>query len=203
METIPASALDIFHRNARILITGYSDSGKSVLTKSLIEKYSSKFDRIITVGATYTGSDKIKRDDDFDPLLNKINGSTLVVYDDILLERKLVQTAASAYIKARHTNTSCIFISQSLFHSCKFYRTIVLNCTHVFLLRLRDLRQLEVFGRTFLNRIQIETFIKVYKKFVIKKQYGHILIDFTKDFENKLAIRTNTVGADKQIAIKF
>ena len=48
--TYQGSVADIFNVPARLIIAGYSNSGKSVLCRKIIEKYHSKFKQILYCG---------------------------------------------------------------------------------------------------------------------------------------------------------
>ena len=74
------------------------------------------------------------------------------------------------------------------------YRTITLNLTAIVLLRIRDTRQVSLFGKTFLNNDKITDFIALFKKLVYDDgNYGYLLFDFTKFSESPLALRTHII----------
>ena len=67
------------------------------------------------------------------------DGNTLYILDDCFLEANESKYVANAFTKGRHENISTIFITQNLFFSGKFARSIALNCSHYILMRTRDL----------------------------------------------------------------
>jgi len=204
--TIPGLELDIFHQPARLLISGFSGSGKSYLVSKLILKYRDRFSRVIVVGSDLDrdNSLNIERCDNFNPLIdNEINGHILVIYDDVLYNKKIVETAAEVFIRGRHLNISSIFLTQNIFFSNKHFRIISINTTHVILLRSRDIKQVRCFASSFLTDTQIESFIRLYKKWVMHEKFKYVLIDFTKDIDSPLAIRKNIVNEDYEVGVSL
>lgn len=100
-------------------------------------------------------------------------------------------TIANVYVRSRHMNTVSIYLTQNIFHSSKFFRTISLNSSHVLLFSMRDMRQIGVFSRTFLDSYKSKKFVAMYKKFILGRPYGYILVDFTQLHRSKLIFRTN------------
>jgi len=204
--SISSTELDIFHQPARLLISGFSGSGKTFLVTRLIEKYRERFSRIIVVGSDldHSGGLNIERCDNFNPLIdNEINGHILIIYDDVLYNKKIIETAAEVFIRGRHLNISSIFLTQNIFFSNKHFRIISINTTHVILLRSRDIKQVKCFASSFLTDVQIESFIRLYKKWVMREKFKYVLIDFTKDIDSPLAIRKNIVNEDYEVAVSL
>ena len=193
-DVVNSDELNLFIQPARIALVGNSGSGKTSLFKRLIEKYKDIFQDIIVIGGDLTaipGVPHLKRDDDFNPLTEDLNGRTLILFDDCIYDKKILKIAAESFTKIRHKNCSVVLCSQNLFFNSNEYRTILHNLTHLFLLRIRCLKQLTNFARSFLSRDQIDNFIEIYKKTVLKEKYRYIVIDYTKDFDSVLMIRSN------------
>ena len=189
--------LNIFHKPARLLICGNSGSGKSSLLVALLQKYRNNFDLVVVIGADLEGVESldIKRDDDFNPLLDAVKGEkTLVIFDDCIFNQKQMKVASESFVRARHLGVSLIFLSQNLYLQDRNYRVIGLNVTHVFLLKQRDLKQIILYAKSFLEDNLVQKFVDVYKKIVLKIKYNYILIDFTKDYDSPLLIRSNLTG---------
>ena len=93
-----------------------------------------------------------------------------------------------------------VLCSQNLFFNSNEYRTILHNLTHLFLLRIRCLKQVTNFSRSFLTREQIDVFIEIYKKTVLKEKYRYIVIDYTKDFDSILMLRSDIFDEDYEKA---
>ena len=64
----------------------------------------------------------------------------------IFLEAIESKFVVNAFTIGYHENISTIFITQNLFFSGKFARSIALNCSHYILMRNHNLDQIEVLG---------------------------------------------------------
>ena len=142
-----------------------------------------------------------KGDEAYNPLTRTTKTRILVVYDDFMMDASSVKTIANVFCKGRHANISSVYLNQSLFHANPFRRTIALNATHFLILRMRDVSQIRYFAKTFLVKAKIETFAEIYKMYVEQREYGHILVDFTKPSTSKLLVRSNIVGPGYEKAI--
>ena len=74
----------------------------------------------------------IKRNDNFNCMIDDYESPILVVYDDILMNKKLLSEAADIFCRGRHMKISVIVLSQNLFFSCKYFRAISLNSCYSF-----------------------------------------------------------------------
>ena len=199
--SVNESDVDIFKQPARILIAGISGCGKSFFVSRLIGKYRKYFNQIIVIGSDLENCEglDVKRDDIFSPLVDDFKGSILVIYDDIILNKKLLSDAADIFCRGRHMKISVIVLSQNLFFSCKYFRLISLNSSHIILFRNRNLKQISCFAQSFLMKNDIEFFLILYRKVVLKQQYSYILIDFTKTIEDILAIRSLVANENYEV----
>ena len=204
METphFPESVLNLFNQPARIIIAGYSNSGKSEICKRLIEMYHDTFQHIL-----YCGVDSHPLQDNpvINPkltvtteILNPFDftylGSVLFVLDDCFLEAVENKNVVDAFTKGRHKLISTIFITQNLFFSGKHARNIALNCSHYLLMRNRDLSQIETLGRQIYGKSNGKDFLNIYKKALSQNTYGYLLIDLGPSTPEKLQLRTNITG---------
>ena len=155
------SEINIFHRPARLLISGYSGSGKSSLVSALVKQYRESFERVFILGSDLENSKElnITHDDDFNPFQEHLTGSTLLIFDDVIYNKTLINLAGEIFVKGRHLNVSSIFITQNLFLSNNNFRQISLNASHVILLRHRDEKQIICFARTFLSDQKTKQFL--------------------------------------------
>ena len=64
---------------------------------------------------------------------------------------------------------------------------------------MRDLNQISCFGKTFLTKNQVDTFLILYKKIVLRQKYSYLLIDFTKNSEDALAIRSLVANENYEV----
>ena len=90
--------------------------------------------------------------------------SSLFIFDDVIFNPRIMKVATEYFTRERHKNVSLIFCTQNLFLADKAYRTITLNLTAAFLRRIRDTRQVSLYGKTFLNSDKITDFIALFKK---------------------------------------
>ena len=199
------SDINIFEESARLIIAGSSGSGKSYFVSRLIRKYRKYFNNVIVIGTNLENIEDldVKRDDNFNPLLNELLGRTLVIFDDVLYNKEKLLIASDSYVRARHNNTSLIFLTQNIYFSNPNYRVISLNCTHIVIFRNRDIKQISCFGRTFLENEDVKTFVNLYKKEVLDKKYGYILVDFTKNMNDPLILRTYVADETHQKVFKL
>jgi len=197
--------LDIFDTPARIIVAGYSNSGKSELVKKIIKKYHHKFNDIIICGIAEHSLQKdphIGRKLSVYPHiinpLSEVNmfdkGNILYILDDIFLEAVENKHVVDAFTKGRHLNISTIFITQNLFFSGKYARNISLNCSHYILLKQRDLNQVQCLGRQLYGSSKAKEFVEIYKKCLQYQSYGYLLVDLGIKCSEDYQFRTNIVG---------
>ena len=114
----------------------------------------------------------------------------MVIYDDIILNKKLISDATDIFYRGRHMKININVWSQNSFFNCQFFRVISLNATHIVLFRMCDLKQISCYGKTLLTKNKVETFLILYKKLVLKQKYSYRLIVFTQTSEDVSAIRS-------------
>ena len=201
-STYPGDIINLFKVPARVIIAGYSNSGKSEMCKNLIEIYHENFQHVLYCGvethslqsneelnSKMTVSSEILNPFDFTYL-----GSILFVLDDCFLEAVENKNVVDAFTKGRHKSISTIFITQNLFFSGKHARNIALNCSHYILMRNRDLAQVETLGRQIYGKSNGKNFLDIYKKALTQNTYGYLLIDLGPTTPELLQLRTNIIG---------
>lgn len=196
------NSIDIFKVPSRIIIAGYSNSGKSEFCKKLIEKYHTNFQHILYCG---TDSHPLQNDEKINDkltvsptILNPFDyshvGNLLFILDDCFLEAVEDKNVVDAFTKGRHKSISTIFITQNLFFSGKHSRNISLNCSHYVLMRNRDMGQIELLGRQLYGKGLGGEFLQIYKKALSVNKYGYLLIDLGPNTPEELQLRTNVLG---------
>ena len=201
--SFPNSVTDIFNVPARIIIAGYSNSGKSVLCSRIIEKYHAKFKQILycgvdshplqdneEIGSKLTVSSEILNP--FEYVFH--NENLLFILDDCFLEAVENKNVVDAFTKGRHKNISTIFITQNMFFTGKHSRNVSLNCSHYLLLRNRDMGQIETLGRQLYGKGKGNDFLAIYKKALSVNNYGYLLVDLASTTPDSLQLRTNITG---------
>lgn len=205
METFTENELNIFHHPARIIISGYSNSGKSELVHQLIKKYHHLFKKILICGIPhhplqnhpdisnklFISPNIINPLDNNDPFDSK---GILFILDDCFIEATKNEIVVDAFIKGRHSNISTILVTQNLFLSGKHSRNISLNTSHFILLRQRDIAQIQCLARQLFGAKKSSAFVDIYKQVVFRKPYSYILIDLSINTPECLQFRSNIVG---------
>ena len=193
METhtlIPESDIDLFFKPARLIICGFSNSGKSYLAELIVEKYIDRFEKIVCIGGDFS-NEKIERIDDFQPFGHNLNGNLLLIVDDSILNKNRMQLCSSVFTKGRHEKISIILISQSLYPNCAYFRMCALNATHYIVFRTRDMSQISRFSSTFVQSEKKNEFLTLYRKEVLGRKFGYIVLDFVQEFNSPLCLRTD------------
>ena len=200
--TFPNSVTDIFKIPSRIIIAGYSNSGKSEICRKLIELYHDNFHHILYCGVEshvlqshpVINSKLTVTTDILNPFDYTYLGNILFILDDCFLEAVENNHVVDAFTKGRHKHISTVFITQNLFFSGKHARNIALNCSHYILMRNRDLSQIETLGRQIYGKCHAKEFLNIYKKALTMNTYGYLLIDLGPNTPDTLQLRTNIVN---------
>ena len=209
-KCFPEEAVNVFRYPARIVVAGASNSGKSYLVKSLIQKYHQHFTHIFICGVTehelkndlnikdklYLSKDIIDPTKEVDEYEAK-NSNILLILDD--LQRPTVESPIifDTFTMGRHKNISICLIQQNLFLHGKFARDIALNASHFILLRMRDLSQVQTLARQIYGRGKMSQDItELYKKVVLNRPFGYLMIDLALNTPSELQLRSNIVGEE-------
>lgn len=158
----------------RMLICGNSGSGKTNMLLDLIHRLSGTFKNIyiccrskeeplyeylekqIPEGLTFI---ECLEKEDY-PVLEDIPDTTLIVFDDLVLEKDQ-STIAEFFIRSRKKNISCVYISQSYFKTPKIIRS---QCNYVVLKKINSNRDLSLILGDFPLDITLPELKKVYSK---------------------------------------
>jgi hypothetical protein len=157
-----------------MLICGSSGSGKTNMLLDLIHRLSGTFKDIIICcrskeeplydyleskipcGLAFKECQCIE---DY-PLLDDIDDSTLVVFDDLVLEKDQTRIG-EFFIRGRKKGISCIYISQSYFMTPKIIRS---QCNYIVLKKINSNRDLSLILADFPLDITLEELKKIYQK---------------------------------------
>ena len=191
--------INLFYNPARIIIGGYSNSGKTILCQKLIEQNHEKFNHILYCG---TDSHELQSHSDIGSkitvspeILNPFEyahlGALLFILDDCFLEAVEDKNVVDVFTKGRHKNISTIFITQNLFFSGKHARNIALNCSHYILMKNRDMNQIETLARQIFGKGKGKDFVNIYKKALSMNPFGYLLVDLGANTPEPLQLRTN------------
>lgn len=200
--------LDLFREPARLIIAGFTNSGKSHLSTRLILKYHNSFDRILICGVSHHSllehpliSGKLRVHEqiidplhDRNPLLpKKEQESVLFLLDDTYSEAVNSKIVLDSFVKGRHQNLTVILITQNIFFTGKYARDIALNASHYFLLRNRDLSQIECLGRQLFGKTHAKDLVEIYETVVQATPHGYLLIDLSPGTPVQLRLRSYVV----------
>ena len=185
------------HSPSRVIIAGYSNSGKSYICTKLIEKYHQEFSHVVICGVekhalqqrfpNITVSREI-----IDPLQYQIdNEAILFVLDDTFMEAINSKFVVESFTKGRHSNLSVILVTQNIFGQGKYARTIALNASHFILTRNRDICQIETLFRQLFGKKRVQDATDVYRKAVYSQPFGYLLIDIGPRTPDILQLRSN------------
>ena len=101
----------------------------------------------------------------------------LVVFDDMITDmesnKKLSPTVTELFLRGRKLNISIVFISQSYF---KVPKTIRLNATHYFIVKIPNKRELQQIASNIFFDIDFIGFMKLYEDYT-KEPYSFLVND--------------------------
>ena len=91
------------------------------------------------------------------------------------------------FLRGRKLNISLVFISQSYF---KIPKTIRLNATHYFTMKIPNKKELQQIASNHSSDIDFKDFMKIFKDYT-KEPYSFLLKDTTLSSNNPLRFRKN------------
>ena len=118
-------------------------------------------------------------------------GKILIVFDDMIADmlsnKKLNPKVTELLIRGRKLNISLVFITQFYFVVSK---TIRLNSTHYFVMKISNKRELQQIAFNHSSDIDFQDFMNLYKK-CTANPYSLLVIDTTLASDNPLCFRKN------------
>ena len=198
------------HHPSTMIICGPSCSGKTTFTKKILEHSNSIFSPypprfVVLIYETWQCCyDEmlqqkyihlaIKGLSDMNYLKeifedNKSKSGTLLIIDDQM--QYIDQNVVSIFtIYSHHYNVSCLLLTQSLFLSNKFYRTVSLNSNYIVLMKnTRDnssITHLAKQTHPFRTRFVTDSYLDA-----TRKPYTHLLLDLRQETPEEIRIRGN------------
>ena len=82
--------------------------------------------------------------------------------------KKLSSIVTELFIRGRKLNISLVFITQSYF---KVPKDVRLNCTHFFIVKIPNKRELQQIALNNSSDISSDDFINIYKKYTVKQYF--------------------------------
>ena len=124
--------------------------------------------------------------DDYNPTKKR---RMLVVFDDMIANmesnKNLSPIVSELFLRRRKLKISLAFISQSYF---KVSKTIRLNATHYFIMKIPNKRKLQQIASNHSSDIDFKAFMKIYKEYT-KEPYSFLVTDATFSSDNPLRFR--------------
>ena len=87
---------------------------------------------------------------------------------DMINNKKLNSIVTKLFIRGRKLNISLVFITQSYF---KVPKEVRLNCTHFFIVKIPNKRELQQIALNHSSDISSDDFINIYKKYTVKQYF--------------------------------
>ena len=106
---------------------------------------------------------------------------------DMESNNKLSPIVTELFLRGRKLNISLVFISQFYF---KVHKTISINATHSFIMKIPNRRELRQIASSHLFDIDFKDFMKLYKEYT-KEPYSFLVNDTTLSSDNPLRFRKN------------
>ena len=135
--------------------------------------------------------DVYKNIQDYSPRKNR---KVLIVFDDMIADminnKKLNPIVTELFIRGRKLNIYIVFITQTCF---KVPKDVRLNCTHFFIMKIRNKRELQQIALNHLSDIDFKDFMKIFKKYNAEP-YSFLVNDTTLPTNDALRFRKNLLG---------
>ena len=132
--------------------------------------------------------DVYKTLEDYNPTTKK---RVLIVFDNMIADMKsnknLNPEVTELLLRGGKLNICLIFISQSYF---KIPKTIRLNATHYFTMKIPNKKELQQIASNHSSDIDFKDFMKIFKDYT-KEPYSFLLNDTTLSSNNPLRFRKN------------
>ena len=115
----------------------------------------------------------------------------ILIIDDMIVDmeynKKLSFIVTELCFRGRKLNISLVFISQPYF---KVPKTVRLNTTHYFIMKIPNKRELQQIASNHSSDIDFKDFMKLYKDYT-KEPYSFLVNDTTLSSDNSLRFRKN------------
>ena len=115
----------------------------------------------------------------------------LMAFHDMIADmnnnKRLNSIATELFIRARRLNISLVFITKSYF---KVPKDVSLNCTHVFIMKIPNKRELQQIALNHSPDINSKDLVKIYKKYTAEP-YSFLVNDARLASDNPFRFRKN------------
>lgn len=197
-----------FETPTSIFVVGMSGSGKSYLTRQILQHTNGMFKKptvriLFCYGVWQDLYDRMNKEIPFiefyqglpssDEIyeFGLIEGHKILVLDDLMIDAAdKVEMAHLLCVGSHHYNITVIHLLQNIFHKGKAMRTASLNC-HYFILfpSYRDRLQIQSFGKQLFPG-KSKYFMDAFEK-ATSKPYGYLLVDISPHSDKTYQLRTD------------
>ena len=127
----------------------------------------------------------------------------ILVIDDQMADLADSKRMCDLFSKhSHHMKISIFFIVQNLYFQGKHMRNIALNCHYLLLTKSRrDLNQVKRLGQQVFGNGAF--FFDSYKRAVIDRNYGYLLVDLSPATDEKFRLRTNIIPDEYPVTIYY
>ena len=185
----PGYPQHLIEPNFRMLVIGGSGSGKTLFLCELIHRTSGTFEEIIICLRSKheplyemlekKGKGLIKFHENTVPDINefKTGESRLIVFDDLILDKKLLTQIGEYFVRSRKYNMSVVFLSQSFYGIPKLIR---LNANYIVLKKIGSDRDIKAIVRDYSLGMPVDDLMRLYKA-IVKEKTNFLMIDLQND----------------------
>ena len=154
----------------RALIIGPSGSGKNNFIMELLKRFGSTFHKIViccrSKNQPFYELLEEKNPDSIEfyeienggdiPDIEQNKDAKMIIFDDLLALRDQSKIK-DYYIRGRHSNYSCFYLTQSYYGTNKDFKTLRIQCNYLFILKVNSMRDLNLIMSDFpLNKTKKE-----------------------------------------------
>lgn len=185
----PNYAQHLIEANFRMLVVASSGGGKTMFLCELIHRMSGTFEEIIICLRSKAeplyellekkGKGLIKFYENSVPDINefKTGETRLIVFDDLILDKKLLTQIGEYFVRSRKYNMSVAFLSQSFYGIPKLIR---LNANYIVLKKIGSERDIKAIIRDYSLDMPIEQLMRLYRA-CTKEKTNFLMIDLNND----------------------
>lgn len=185
----PGYPQHLIEPNFRMLVVAASGGGKTMFLCELIHRTSGTFEEIIICLRSKheplyemlekRGKGMIKFYENTIPDINeyKTGESRLIVFDDLILDKKLLTQIGEYFVRSRKYNMSVAFLSQSFYGIPKLIR---LNANYIVLKKIGSDRDVKAIIRDYSLDMPLEQLMKLYRA-CTKEKTNFLMIDLQND----------------------
>jgi hypothetical protein len=196
------------------LVAGATSSGKSTIVARLINSLPSimtpdlpKPIRVIWCMGSYASpaisdSKQISLKVIVGPPPEEPDCDVLIIDDQMsdMVDSKKLSDLFSKH--SHHKRISIFFIVQNVFAQGRYMRNITLNAHYLILTKSRrDLTQVKKMGQQLFGRS--DYFFSAYKKAVLDRPYGYLLVDLSPSTDEKFRLRTDILPDEYPVTVFY